>query len=70
MFIDGILIFSKIWAEHWRHVQAFFQLLEQHQFKVKLSKCAFAQKQIHNLGHVISAAGVATDPSKVADVQN
>ena len=68
VFIDDILIFSKTWDDHLKHVQAVFQLLDQHQFKVKLSKCTFAQKQIHYLGHVISQAGVATDSSKVADI--
>jgi len=33
-----------------------------------LSKCAFAQRQISYLGHVISEKGVATDPSKVSAV--
>jgi hypothetical protein len=37
---------------------------------VKLSKCAFAQEQVHYLGHVISAAGVATDPAKVQSVDS
>lgn len=37
--------------------------------KIKLSKCSFAQTQLKYLGHVISAAGVATDPKKIQDVQ-
>lgn len=37
---------------------------------MRLSKCSFAQQQLHYLGHVISSKGVATNPSKVADVQN
>lgn len=36
---------------------------------VKQSKCAFAQQQVAYLGHIISASGVGTDPSKIADVQ-
>jgi hypothetical protein len=30
--------------------------------------CSFAQSQLTYLGHVISADGVATDPSKIQDV--
>jgi hypothetical protein len=34
-------------------------------WKVKLSKCSFAQNQIAYLGHAISQEGVATDPDKI-----
>jgi len=70
VFIDDILIYSKTWETHLQHLREVFTLLQQHQFKVKLSKCAFAQQQVHYLGHIISGAGVATDPSKVKDNVN
>ena len=70
VFIDDILIYSKSWEAHLQHLREVFTLLQQHQFKVKLSKCAFAQQQVHYLGHIISGAGVATDPSKVKDIVN
>ena len=44
-------------------------LLSRDQWQVKLSKCRFAQQSIAYLGHVISAAGVATDPSKVESIR-
>lgn len=69
VFIDDILIYSKSFEEHVQHVKMVFQLLQEHHFKVRLSKCTFAQQQLHYLGHVLSAKGVFTDPSKVADVQ-
>ena len=47
-----------------------FQLLQQHQFKVKLSKCSFAQQQLYYLGHVLNPYGVSTDSSKLSIIQN
>jgi hypothetical protein len=44
------------------------ELLDADYWKVKMSKCTFAQNQIAYLGHVVSAQGVATDPSKVAAI--
>jgi hypothetical protein len=70
VFIDDILIFSATWADHIQHIHVVFSVLDQHQFKIKLSKCSFAQKKLHYLGHVISSEGVATDPSKVAVIQS
>ncbi|WVZ48794.1 LOW QUALITY PROTEIN: hypothetical protein U9M48_000203 [Paspalum notatum var. saurae] len=63
VFFDDIL--SKSLDDHIRHLKQVFQLLSQDQWKVKLSKCSFAQRQISYLGHVISSEGVSTDSSKV-----
>jgi hypothetical protein len=49
--------------DHLIHLQ--LELLDADHWKVKMSKCTYAQNQIAYLGHVVSAQGVATDPSKV-----
>nr|XP_040258848.1 uncharacterized protein LOC120976091 [Aegilops tauschii subsp. strangulata] len=67
-FFDDILVFSKTLEAHAEHLRQVFTLLRRDQWKVKLSKCAFGQQRISYLGHVISAEGVATDPSKIKDV--
>ena len=38
--------------------------------QVKLSKCAFAQEKIAYLVHVISAARVSTDETKIATIRS
>uniref|UniRef100_A0A0A9GB41 Reverse transcriptase domain-containing protein n=1 Tax=Arundo donax TaxID=35708 RepID=A0A0A9GB41_ARUDO len=68
VFIDDILIYSKTWEEHLEH-KLVFDLLRQHQFKIKLSKFSFAKQVLSYLGHIISANGVATDPNKIAIIQ-
>lgn len=63
VFIDDILIYSKTQEEHLQHIQMVLDILKEHQFKVRLSKCTFAQQQLKYLGHILSGEGVATDPS-------
>jgi hypothetical protein len=46
-------------------VQHVLQLLAQARWQVKQSKCSFAINSVDYLGHVISASGVSTDPSKI-----
>jgi hypothetical protein len=47
-----------------------FAIMDKHQFKVKLSKCSFAQQSLHYLDHIISQHDVPTDPAKVAAIQS
>ena len=70
VFFDDILIYSSSYEEHLEHIQQVLQLLQKDQWKVKLSKCAFTQRKVTYLGHVISEQGVATNPSKVTAVLN
>lgn len=68
VFFDDILIYSPDMNSHLDHLKQVLQLLDTHQWKVKLSKCDFAQTQISYLGHIISGQGVSTDPSKIQSI--
>lgn len=70
VFFDDILVYNTTFEDHVQHLGQVLQLLQQHQWKVKGSKCAFAQCSIAYLGYVISADGVATDPSKIDVVKD
>jgi hypothetical protein len=70
VFFDDILIYSASYQEHLCHLQEVLQLLDQNEWKVKLSKCAFAQSEIHYLVHVISKKGVDTDETKITAIKD
>jgi hypothetical protein len=70
VFFDDILIYSSSYAEHLQHLSAVLEILQKEQWQVKMSKCAFAQRQIAYLGHVISAAGVSTDAAKIKSIED
>eukprot|EP00253_Pinus_taeda_P017661 PITA_17661 len=65
VFINDILIYSKIEEEHADHLAAVLRLIREHQLYVKLSKCNFFQTKVHYLGHVVSKEGIAVDPEKI-----
>lgn len=69
VFLDDILIYSPTLSAHLEHLTQVLDKLREHQLYMKLSKCSFAQLQLDYLGHIISGAGVATDPSKMAAMQ-
>lgn len=68
VFFDDILVYSPTWEVHLQHIEQVLQLLLKDSWQVKLSKCTFGRQEIAYLGHVISQAGVSTDPSKVSTV--
>ena len=64
VFLDDILIYSKTMADHIQHLQEVLEILRANQLYLKASKCSFGQNSLEYLGHIISAQGVATDPTK------
>lgn len=70
VFFDHILIYSRTLEEHVEHVRKVLELSARDQWKVKLSKCAFAKRDISYLGDIISNKKVATNPTKIEVVVN
>jgi hypothetical protein len=68
VFMDDILVYSPTLADHIQHLTLVLQVLAKHQFFIKESKCLFTHQSLEYLGHVITSEGIATDPSKVAVV--
>jgi hypothetical protein len=70
VFINDILIYSKMEASHEEHLRLVSEKLRANQLYAKFSKCEFWLTQVAFLGHVISTRGVSVDPGKVRDVLN
>lgn len=70
VFIDDILIYSPSFEQHLQLVHKVFELLHNHQLKIKLSKCKFVQTKMDFLEHTISIEGVVTDECKIEIIKN
>ena len=68
VYLDDILIASKIPQEHPAHLTALFQTLRNYGLVVHPKKCAFGQEQLEFLGHVVSAQGIQPLRSSVRAV--
>ena len=69
VYLDNILIFTKMEEEHEWAVQRVLEILTEHKLFLRPEKCEFHQKQIEYLGLVISENKVVMDPVKVAGVR-
>jgi hypothetical protein len=70
VFFDNILINSTSWAKHLTHLRLVLATLQEHQLFVKRSKCAFGERSVAYLGHVISVGGISMDRQKVQAVMD
>ncbi|GKE57640.1 putative reverse transcriptase domain-containing protein [Tanacetum coccineum] len=70
VFIDDILIYSKMKEEHEVYLKLVLELLRKEKLYAKFSKCEFWLQEVHFLGHVVNQSGIYVDPSKVEAVKN
>lgn len=52
-FIDDILVFSKTFEGHIKHLSLLLEAISKEGFRLKFSKCNFAQDSVKYLGHII-----------------
>ena len=68
VYIDDIIIYSRTFEEHVRHVEEVLSRLEQARLKLKPSKCHFIQQEVGFLWHVVGGKGVKPDPANVEGI--
>ncbi|CAF4929618.1 unnamed protein product, partial [Rotaria socialis] len=64
-YIDDIIIYSKNFSEHIRHIEEVCALLHESNFKLNVDKCEIARTEILFLGHAIKAGTIKPDPDNI-----
>jgi transposase InsO family protein len=70
VYVDDVIVHSATLDDHIIHVKQVFDALQKANFKLKLSKCSFAQTSIAYLGFQIDANGYQPDPTRTVAVQD
>ena len=65
VYIDDIVVVGDSFENHLYNLVGVLKRLREAGLKVKPSKCSLCQKEVQYLGHVVSAEGISTDPTKV-----
>lgn len=69
VYLDDVIVYSPDFESHLQHLEQVFRALDKYGLKLQPDKCQLLRKEVKFLGHVVSAAGIAVDPEKVAAVQ-
>ena len=70
VYIDDVIVLGRDFEDHLQNLQAVFQRLHKAGLKLKPVKCAFFQKKVQYLRHLISPSGVMLDPMKCGCMAN
>ncbi|GJZ14636.1 putative reverse transcriptase domain-containing protein [Tanacetum coccineum] len=70
VFIDDILIYSKMKEEHEVRLKLVLESLRKEKLYAKFSKCEFWLQEVHFVVHVVNQNGIHVDPSKIEAVKN
>ena len=68
-YLDDILIASRTFDDHLRHLREVFGRLREAGLRLKPKKCLLLRDEVPYLGHVISTQGIRPDPSKTEKVK-
>ncbi|XP_062103669.1 uncharacterized mitochondrial protein AtMg00860-like [Humulus lupulus] len=70
MFINDILIYSRIEEEHAEYIRLTLQRLKDHKLYEKFKKCEFWLSQVVFLRHLVSKDSIKVDPIKIEVVRD
>jgi hypothetical protein len=68
VFFYDLLIYSKTWEEHLKHVDQILSIMEEQSLYAKESKCEFGMTKVLYLGHIIGAKGVQVHQEKIQSI--
>ena len=70
VYIDDIIVQGTDLENHVKNLERVLLRLQDAQLKVNLKKCNFFKDSVNYLGHIISAEGLKTQPSKIEVIKN
>ena len=68
VYLDDVIVLGRTFKDHLTNLRNIFHCLRDANLKLQVKKCVFGKDTVKFLGHIISSAGIATDPEKISRV--
>ena len=69
-YIDDVIVFSRTWNEHLRHLRVVMEKLQRAGLTVRRKKCQFGMAECSYLGHVVGSGRVCPEAAKIQAVRS
>ena len=70
VYIDDIVVKSKVVSEHLRDLGDIFEILRRHKLHLNVSKCSFGVGSGKFLGYIVTHRGIEISPDQIRAVHN
>lgn len=68
IYVDDLLIYSRSFEEHMKHIDIVLGKLERGGVTANIEKSKFCQKSVDFLGHLLSVEGLSPNPKKIESI--
>ena len=70
VYIDGIMVKSKVKSEHIDDLGHIFEILRKHKLCLNVAKCSFGVGSGKFLGYMVTLRKIEVDPNKIRAINN
>ena len=70
VYIDNMVIKSKVVSEHMRDLKVIFGILREHKLHLNASKCLFGVGSGKFLGYMVTHRGIEMSPDQIKEIHN
>ena len=70
IYIDDMVVKSKVSSEHLGDLQVVFEILRSHKLRLNASKCSFGVGSGKFLGYMVTHRGIEVNPDQIKAIHN
>ena len=70
VYIDDMVVKSKLVFEHVRDLTSIFEILREHKLRLNASKCSFGVGSRKFLGYLVTHRGIEVNPDQIKAINN